>query len=570
MAQTKTGWETFDFNQDQVQEQIMSTLRTLFQNISLQLTNPFLKSIHDFPSSQWSQETMSEMRNLTISLIPESFVRASEDPSFQYAFGETVVFLSLFLQYYLTTLSLLSGTWILNRISFRSDITANISETLFCLILAIPIIPFALSLFAFLAIIRFAIYLYLKAFHRGNVTLLSPMDAFWAYEAYASSSCSVGLYIVEGPYDPVKIRQRIKESVCSELVGRKMHSELVSFFGYPCWKPVDPFRIEDYVKVALDKQGRINTEDDLFELCRSVQDEPIVGRAPWEVFIVPNFQYKSKVAAKKETENPSCYAVIFRIHHSLMDGISTANVLHSCMADTPFKFSVDPIKPLGNQNPTFLTILFLHFLGILSMPRVGLRNLILQDNFSNKYYLPGPLLTGPKTFTWTRPMKLDALKRIKNATKTSVFAVLLTALGGAYRTLCFENGKVPEPFIHSMAPVALLPYPDRKPKNRFTGILVPILTGGKEMSQVDRLIVNHRTVNKLWSSFGNINAIANWYCPIILGMMPLVMHKILSRSVHLKGSLSNIPGPAEEVMIFGGGRILDIGVWVPIKMCVGK
>jgi len=162
------------------------------------------------------------------------------------------------------------------------------------------------------------------------------------------------MYVIQGSYDPTKIKERIKDSVLSELVGGKMARKIVSVLGYPCWADLDePNSISDnidkYIKVILDK-GQVNTEDDIFELFRKVQDIPHdSNRAPWEVFIVPNFKYKNsddpsknnnteqdKVKTTEDSSEPQStaqqlYAVVFRIHHSLMDGISTANVLHSTM-----------------------------------------------------------------------------------------------------------------------------------------------------------------------------------------------------------------------------------------------
>lgn len=242
------------------------------------------------------------------------------------------------------------------------------------------------------------------------------------------------------------------------------------------------------------------------------------------------------------------------------------------MADKPFKFSVDPTHPLGRSKspPSPLATAFLHTLGLISMPRVALRNLLLTDNFNNKYYLPGRMITGPKTLNWSRPIRMDAIKSIKSSTKTSIYAVLLSSLGGAFRqfyTKTTGSSSSLENF-HVMFPIALLPYPDRKPRNRFTGVLVPTEMGN--WTSGERLQRNYSNLKALGSSSATFLGIGNYYYLAVLGILPLCLHRPLSQMIHLTMSLSNVPGPAEDVWIYEGGKIVDIGIWLPIKYSLGK
>ncbi|CAG7719398.1 unnamed protein product, partial [Allacma fusca] len=43
------------------------------------------------------------------------------------------------------------------------------------------------------------------------------------------------------------------------------------------------------------------------------------------------------------------------------------------------------------------------------------------------------------------------------------------------------------------------------------------------------------------------------------------MIKFLGSFAHATMTLSNIPGPAETVTMFGGDKLVDVGAWVPIK-----
>ena len=115
-----------------------------------------------------------------------------------------------------------------------------------------------------------------------------------------------------------------------------------------------------------------------------------------------------------------------------MDGVSTGNALY-CMADKPFKFSVDPIDPLKISG---FTKFIAYFVSFFMIPIVTFKNLTLFE----KSFIHGPTLTGKKTFTWSKPVKLASLKDMKNKTKSSVFAVLMTCLGGSVRKLFISKG----------------------------------------------------------------------------------------------------------------------------------
>jgi hypothetical protein len=260
-------------------------------------------------------------------------------------------------------------------------------------------------------------------------------------------------------------------------------------------------------------------------------------------------------------------------------GISTGNILHSVMADKPFKFSLDPTHPGKNYNASFWATGLLYFLGFLSMPRMAIVNLFLMDHYTpkNDHYclpgLPGVQLSGPKTLTWSKSIRLDAIKEIKNATNTSIYSILLSCLGSALRACYIQNGtmlKDVEKF-HAMSPIALLPYIDRKPRNNFTGVIVPTQVGEmKDCSPVERVQKNYENLKTLGLSSTTFLAIANWYFPAMLGLLPLFLHKPFSLLIHLKMSLSNVPGPSETVYIYDGGKIIDMGIWLPIKFALGK
>lgn len=331
------------------QIQILSILRQFMENISYQLnfnaSSSLLSQLNDYSSTGYStaHDVFSDMGHLVSETLPPL--------PFPLTFLELNAILLLlggWAQYFATFLSSLIGAWALNRATLRSEIGTDFLETVISLLITLPAFPALILAFLGLILVRSGITLCLLLFRRGKLSLLSPVDGFWAYEDHASTSSCLGLYVIEGTCQPERIRRRMKETVESEVVGGKMNRKLTTVFGFSCWEtiPMEEMDMEDYVKVVKGQEGqdKVFGEQDVFRVMAQIQDNPIQNRAPWEVFVVPKFSY----AADSKGSEVKHYAVIYRINHCIMDGISTGNVLHSVMVILPktFRNSFTPLKTL--------------------------------------------------------------------------------------------------------------------------------------------------------------------------------------------------------------------------------
>jgi len=234
------------------------------------------------------------------------------------------------------------------------------------------------------------------------------------------------------------------------------------------------------------------------------------------------------------------------------------NILHQCIADEPFTFSVDPVSPLQFST---LTVVISYLVAFILMPQITLRNLFF---FEKNAFHTERMLTGPKTVTWSNPMSLTTVKDLKNKSNTSVFAVLLACLTGAMRRLYKKHGHdVPE-IIHACPPVAILPYPNRKPRNRFSVVLYPLATGKED--PLGRLEAVFKASKTLASS---PDVLSNYFVIYLLGLLPYVLLKVIAPLAHATITFSNIPGPTEKVLVLNGDELVEIGAWIPIKNRIG-
>ena len=454
--------------------------------------------------------------------------------------------------------------WFLNRVLWKSKFLNFLPTFLASWLLVLVLAPIT-TLFLLVCLGgRLLTAIYLRVFHKNQIFLAHPMDATWAFEKYASPSTCTGLYVVKGKCDYDKILRRMEHCMTLEIKGKlmfdRMRYALRNVMGYVCWERMQNFDMKNHVKLISDRNPKLTGalgENEVFEELRRIHDETFSDPnfPPWEILVVPNYIHNNSGTQNKEDSH---YALVFRIHHAVMDGVSTGNALHSGIADKPFKFSVDPIDPLRvSKFQQWLA----YFLAIWMVPLVTIKNLMLIE----KHRFHGPQLTGPKNFAWSKPVRLNTLKVLKTKTKSSVFAILMTCIGGSMRKL-FESKNEPVPqVIHAAPPVAILPFPDRMLRNRFSIVIFPIQIGIENL--LERLRAVYRTTQELAQSS---DVLANFYTMNLLGMFPLPVIKFLGNFAHATMTLSNIPGPAELVELFDGDLLVDVGAWVPVKNTIGQ
>jgi hypothetical protein len=160
-------------------------------------------------------------------------------------------------------------------------------------------------------------------------------------------------------------------------------------------------------------------------------------------------------------------------------------------------------------------------------------------------------------------VNVEALRKIKQVTKTSVTAVLVSALGGGVRNLALKKGLPVPSQVHAFPTIGILPFPDIKPRNRFTMALLPLCIGLD--TALERLKSAELALKALLRS---PDVLTNYYLMALFGVFPASVINFFLEKCHATLLLSNVPGPAEKATMFGD-EIVDIGIWAPIQLGIG-
>lgn len=554
------------------EHKFFTTLSLLMRNLTEQIQD-YTHQYYSLPGDQFynaSVRLIDDETEASTELASSETVFSQEHPQKTSLHEDPV---ESFIRSLLTFYCILAATYFVNRTLLRKNRLVQYAlEVILCYSFVLPILPFVAIFFGTIGICRLLIWFYIKLFYNGKRFMVSPEDGFWAYEEHGSSSSSIGLYMIKGKCNLDKIRKKVRETVAHPVVGGRMHRRLIQVMGFAVWEKVE-MNTDDHVRIAEWPEGdkrRGSTDPwsdrDVLDFLSTFQDIPISSNVPaWEVIVIPDM----RIAGEKDVPHYTC---IFRMHHAMMDGISSANILHQVLGDKPFKFTIDPVE--GGKKHGKIVKFLMYFAALAMVPRTGLVNGVLNlDHWYNRYFFPGKVLEGPKHFSWSRPLKMEGLKKIKDSGKSSVMNVLLSSLGGSYRAM--EEGrrwkkgkesKLPE-FYHALAPVAMLPYPDRHPRNGFSGVVLPVCVG-KHSNPINRLRANDKEFKGL--GIGVMDILGNFLLICMVGLMPNCLQKYFGSAVHAKMSLSNIPGSDEKIRIFGGDKIVEMGAWLPCKFTLGK
>jgi hypothetical protein len=439
--------------------------------------------------------------------------------------------------------------------------------------------------------IRYFVQTLLNLIHgNGTYTLAGGIDALFAYDKVANSSAIIhSILILKGEVDLVKIRQRYLDKVfqyleeephssksspwsmfsksCTSSTAEPLYAQRLlktligSKFGFPCWKDVSKdFDITRHVHIMNGLGPKdVITEDKLLRMVSGCMDEGVLfnnDHPQWEHLIVPNYRV--------ENSSSPHFACILRVHHAYADGASFGILVDTVLSDSSLKFAIDPLKPFPGTN--FWSTSYFNLKAFLFGPLAFLltlksaiedkSSLIIEKRYSRR-----------KVLDWSNPIDMNFLKELRRASGASVASILMTAFGGAVRTLHEkrpkELGPVPDELnVGSMA--LMLPYKSRQFQNHFTTFRIPCPV--KELNRIKRLKETDGTCRKVSYS---CEPIFNFFIMRFAGYLPRVVQDILADLAGTPVLFSNVPGPIEPYRIFGG-EVVDAGAWLPMVKTYGK
>ena len=420
----------------------------------------------------------------------------------------------------------------------------------------------------------------------GAYDRLSPLDRYFLiYESPSAHMHVAGVSIFEtGPLrrpDGGLDIDRIRAYIESRLPHIPRYRQIVAKtpFGAPFWADDPHFNLDYHVRhSSLPRPG---ADAQLKALCGRVFSQALDRTKPlWEVWIVEG------LAGGDE------FALISKIHHAMVDGVSAVDLLEVLLTHHP----VEEFKPaapwvprpspskrelarsdveallqgplqLARRAPALVADIFKSHSDLRAALR-GLADLTLKT-IRPPAQTPLNKPIGPhRRFDWLR-MDLGELKALRRAFGGSINDVVLAIVAGGVQRFLEHRGVDPDGIeFRVMAPVSVRPQEARgELGNRVAAWMVPLPIGERDPRRC--LAILQETTARLKTEK---NALGAQLLTEMVGWTPATLLSLAARvpwrDLPFNMIVTNVPGPQRAVYLLGAKMITDYGL-VPIAEYVG-
>ena len=338
---------------------------------------------------------------------------------------------------------------------------------------------------------------------------------------------------------------------------------------HPVWVTDEDFDIQRHVhRVGLPEPGgRV----ELAEICGHLAALPLDRRHPlWEMWVIEGLQVPG--SAKKGTRKGARLAVMTKVHHAAVDGVTGANLMSQLCtveADAP------PPAPVPTSGEANAMRIALGGLGRFAARPVHLATNVLPATVSTvvdtvKRAAGGRTMAAPfaapqtpfnasitahRNVAFTQ-LDLEDVKTVKNHFDVKVNDVVMTLVAGVLRKYLLDRGVLPASSLVAMVPVSVHDRSDRPGRNQVSGMFASLQTQIADPAERLRAIAEANSAAKEHSSAIGASLLQDWSQfagPAVFGVAMRVYARSRlteARPVH-NLVVSNVPGPQVPLYFLG-------------------
>jgi WS/DGAT/MGAT family acyltransferase len=426
---------------------------------------------------------------------------------------------------------------------------------------------------------------------------LSGLDASFLYLETPSSPMHVGgLMIYDQSTVPggvvrfhdilrhVEQRMHLARAFRQKIVRVPMNAD------HPYWIEDRNFDLEFHVRhIALPEPG------DWRQLCIQVarlHSRPLdLSRPLWEFTVISGLDSVYGLP-------PGCFAIVSKIHHAAVDGVSGTELTAAIHDTTPARGlpaarldEAEQWRPEPEPTPwTLLGRAWInnatrpaHFVRVLgrTVPAVGrvLRRTSQQENGRSTGRVPRTRFNGSVSAHRVVDgclFDLDAIKRIRRAVPGStVNDVVLTIVGGAMREYLQSKGELPPESVVAMAPISVRSKDQSGTAgNRVSGMMAPLATDVADpLARLESVYKGTQASKQLTDAIGA--ELMTDYSQFIPSSLAGLAARLSSRmglanrtNPAFNCVVTNVPGP-QEPLYMDGARLVNMWGLGPISDGMG-
>ncbi|XP_041987277.1 uncharacterized protein LOC121739031 [Aricia agestis] len=390
------------------------------------------------------------------------------------------------------------------------------------------------------------------------VSFLDSFDVFWSLEDDASKSVINILGIIEADSAEILI-----EHVKDKLQGIVTNAEIEKIFyrrnedyGFYYWRRSPYVDLDQYVRLVSVCNHKELSVEDLEEVMSELSYEslPFNDEGLFQILVTSNRINNSDNNEKGD------YGIIFRIHHSVGDGVALVQFLCQVLADEKKNEPTLLCMPETYKLRSVMSVtdMLEMLLKLCEIPICFIDGILRDPDISS---LHGQKLLGKKVYKWieTQENLFDMIKEIKVAGKSFNFSdILVTALShGLKRFFLKEEMDSIIPIPDNVA--VILPIRFKKIdyndsvrfENDFTVSILDLPIRGDEFDVRDRFKGLRNSADPL----------TNYYFLKVCGVLPRDVLQPMFTSSQATMVFSNMPGP--HGISIAGGDLKSLVFFIP-------
>jgi WS/DGAT/MGAT family acyltransferase len=430
---------------------------------------------------------------------------------------------------------------------------------------------------------------------------LTGTDAAFLYMETANTPMHIaGVYILApegGNFDYPRFKQFVADRLQVSRIFRQKLVKAPFDITHPYWVEDAQFNMDNHItRIAVPHPGG---DEEFMPLVSKILSRPLDMTKPlWEIYVIEGLE-------NLQNYPKGAYAVITKVHHAAIDGMSGAEIAGAFFdtEPTPRPLKKDTWK--GEATPSTWQIAWqgiqasisttpktlASFLYNTAKNSIGVATQALQ---TQKAISTAPLVNVPRTIFNGKvspqrafdgvALPLAEIKKVRALVEGATLNdVILTMCSGALRRYLQERNALPEQSLVSFCPKSVRPEDQKSAMgNQISGMFVALAT--EEADPLVRLQKIHAktSTSKLYSAALELDKAIN-LVPSMVESVAMNLYQTLHLSDYhtpfCNVTITNVPGPqlplfmngSEMLVNYGAGPITHgMGLIIPIFSYNGK
>jgi diacylglycerol O-acyltransferase len=397
---------------------------------------------------------------------------------------------------------------------------------------------------------------------------LSGLDASFLYiesptqPLHVCSILELDTSTVPGGYTFDRLRDELALRIAAIPEFRAKLADSQLNLDYPVWVEDDAFDLGTHLhRIALPSPGG---RRELAEVCGHIASVPLDRSRPlWEMWVIEG-------VADTDPRAGGVLAVMTKVHHAAVDGVTGANLLSQLCTVEPEEPPPEPVEGPGRAGPLEIAasglvrfaarplqlanVMPTTVATIVKTLRRARSGLTMAAPFAGPPTRFNASITADRNVALAQ-VDLDDIKKIKDRFEVTVNDVVMALCATVLRWFLGDHDELPARSLVAMVPVSVHDKSDRPGHNQLSGMFCKLETHIGDPAERLRAIARADAAAKNHSSAINPTLLQDWAQVAARAVFGAIFRLVadsplIGNPVH-NLIISNVPGPQAQLYFLG-------------------